>query len=142
MGCLDKAGAIVALVPLLNGPFGSRFQENIIPCLFNLCRMNLWRQEQAAVAGIIPYLMKILHEKSSLDHKPFALTMLCDFAYSSAATRIELWRHDGVALYSEILSQPVVHWQSGALNALANWFVSHLLFWSLFFSLVTCPFFF
>ena len=121
VGSLDKAGAIAALVPLLNGPFGARFQESIIPCLFNLCRMNRHRQEEVAVAGLIPFLMKIALEPSidTLDHRPFALTMLCDFAYASAATRIELWRHDGIDFYTSLFQDP--HWQGLALGAIANW---------------------
>jgi hypothetical protein len=111
-------------VPLLNGPFGERFQENIVPALFNLCRMNRYRQEQAAVAGVVPFLMRLVQDgsHSSRDHRPFALNMLCDFAYSSATTRVELWRHDGVAFYTSLFKEQ--YWQSLALNALANWSVS------------------
>ena len=72
---------------------------------------------------LIPFLMKIALEPSidTLDHRPFALTMLCDFAYASAATRIELWRHDGIDFYTSLFRDP--HWQGLALGAIANWYV-------------------
>jgi len=118
---LDKAATVVTLVALLNGPYGTRFQEHVIPALFNLCRLNRWRQEQAAVSGVIPSLMRVIAQDDA-NVKPFALTMMCDLAYATQVTRIELWRHDGVAFYTSLFCEP--HWQASALNALANWFVA------------------
>jgi hypothetical protein len=118
---LDKAATVVTLVALLNGPYGTRFQEHVIPALFNLCRLNRWRQEQAAVSGVIPSLMRVIAQDDA-NVKPFALTMMCDLAYATQVTRVQLWRHDGVAFYTSLFCEP--HWQASALNALANWFVA------------------
>ena len=68
---LENFGAIPVLIPLLNGgsngssSLGSNstataFQNYILPTLFNLCRINKRRQEQAALSGCIPLLQSII----------------------------------------------------------------------------------
>ncbi|CAN0500410.1 unnamed protein product, partial [Laminaria digitata] len=75
---LDKAGAITTLVSLLGqqhkpdaasggggggggrgGGAGDEDLENqVLQCMFYLCRISRKRQEKAAVAGLIPHLRR------------------------------------------------------------------------------------
>jgi len=48
---LDKAGIIEALIPLLQGPISERCKNHVLPCIFNMCRINKKRQEKAAQLG-------------------------------------------------------------------------------------------
>lgn len=114
---LERSGAVVTLVPLLNGPLSDKCKNNMLLCIFNLCRINKRRQEQAAMHGIIPHLQKLINEGSHF--RQFALPIICDLAHSSAATRIELWKHDGVPFYVNLLKEN--YWQTFALNSLAVW---------------------
>ena len=45
---LEQTGAIGTLIPLLDGPIRERCKNHVMPCLFNLCRINKRRQERAA----------------------------------------------------------------------------------------------
>ena len=57
---LESFGAIPMLIPLLNSTAAASFQNYILPTLFNLCRINKRRQEQAALNGCIPLLQSII----------------------------------------------------------------------------------
>lgn len=116
---LEKAGTISILIPLLDGPLSDRCKNHIVPCIFNLCRINKRRQEEAAVHGIIPHLQCFILNDSHL--KQYALPILCSLAYTSCVTRAELLKHGGAALYINLLKE--AYWQTFALNSLAVWYV-------------------
>jgi hypothetical protein len=114
---LEKAGTMEVLVPLLNGPVSDRFKVYILPCIFNMCRINKRRQEQAATLGIVPHLKKVIQEGSHL--RQFALPIMFDLAHASNVTRAELWKYDCVSFYVDLLREN--YWQTFALNSLATW---------------------
>ena len=114
---LEKAGTIPMLISLLGGPVSHRCKNHIVPCIFNLCRINKRRQEDAAMHGLIPHLQSLIANDSHL--KQFALPILCSLAYTSAKTRLELVKHGGAAFYINLLKES--YWQTFALNSLAVW---------------------
>ena len=117
---LENFGAIPVLIPLLgiNSTAAASFQNYILPTLFNLCRINKRRQEQAALSGCIPLLQSIIKTDSHL--KQFALPIICDLAHASEVTRAELKKHGGGAtFYVDLLQEN--YWQSFALNSLTVW---------------------
>ena len=117
---LEQVGAIGTLIPLLDGPIRERCKNHVMPCLFNLCRINKRRQELAALEGIIPHLQRLINEESHL--RQFALPIICDLAHTSATARAELWKNNGVVLYINLLQEKF--WQTFALNSLAGWYVN------------------
>ena len=118
---LHNSNAIPVLTELLaSGMDQSHFRElsnQILNTIYNLCRLSKRRQEDAALDGIIPLLIKIVQQQQPL--KEFALPILCDMAHSSKAARRELWRHKGLAFYISLLSDP--YWQVTALDAIFTW---------------------
>jgi hypothetical protein len=117
---LEKAGTMETLVPLLNGPISEKCKVHILPCIFNMCRINRRRQEQAAILGIVPHLKKVILEGSHL--RQFALPIMFDLAHGSSITRAELWKNECVQFYVDLLKEN--YWQTFALNSLATW-LSH-----------------
>lgn len=116
---IENCGAIEALVDILNGPLRDKLKNYIVPCIFNMCRINKRRQEKAAVHGIIPHLQRLVKEESHL--RQFALPILFDLAHTSAVTRAELWKNDGVVFYINMLQEK--YWQSLSLISLTVWYV-------------------
>ena len=114
---LESAGVTETLLPLLNSPMSHRYKNHILPCMFNICRIDKKRQEHAAVLGIVPQLKKIINENSPL--RQFALPMLFDLAHTSNITRSELMKHDCVPFFLDFLIEN--YWQSFALNSLSTW---------------------
>ena len=98
-------------------------QNHVVHALFYLCRVNKVNQQDAARAGIIPPLQKIVKGKGAL--KQLALSILCDLAFTNSVVRELLWDMDGVAFYVGLLGEP--YWQITALNALSFWCVVGLL---------------
>jgi hypothetical protein len=116
---IENCGAIEALVDILNGPLRDKLKNYIVPCIFNMCRINKRRQEKAAVHGIIPHLQRLVKDESHL--RQFALPILFDLAHTSAITRAELWKNDGVVFYINMLQEK--YWQSLSLISLTAWCV-------------------
>src|SRR5882762_5183500 len=98
--------------------------NHIFQTCYNLCRLNKTRQEEAAQAGIIPSLMRVIESSSPL--KQFALPILCDLASAGKSCRKLLWQHDGLGVYVKLLSDP--YFQVSALEAIHSWLVFALLF--------------
>ncbi|PHH69933.1 hypothetical protein CDD80_6349 [Ophiocordyceps camponoti-rufipedis] len=120
---LHSADAIEFLIDLLS--YGLRkkqrhFREmsnQVLNTLFNLCRLSKERQEDAAVGGIIPLLLRIM--KTDRPPKEFALPILCDMAHSGAKGRRYLWQNKGLDLYVSLLTDR--YWQVTALDAILVW---------------------
>mmetsp|Transcript_15181 Transcript_15181/g.17869 ORF Transcript_15181/g.17869 Transcript_15181/m.17869 type:complete len:303 (-) Transcript_15181:21-929(-) len=94
-------------------------QNLVMLAMFYLCRLNRSRQEQAAKAGVIPYLKDAIVTLSAV--KTFALQILCDFAHTSKITRQELWRNNIQDFYLDLLVSGEVFWQEKALVSLEAW---------------------
>lgn len=97
--------------------------NHIFQTCYNLCRLNKSRQEEAAQAGILPSLKRVIESKSPL--KQFALPILCDLASAGKSCRKLLWQHDGLGMYVKLLSDP--YFQVSALEAIHSWSVSGVL---------------
>ncbi|KAG8995688.1 hypothetical protein FRB94_008863 [Tulasnella sp. JGI-2019a] len=118
---LQNANAIEILVHILDeqslGPHSAEISNHIFQTCFNLCRLNKLRQEEAAQAGIIPLLKRIIETNSPL--KQFALPILCDLANAGKSCRTLLWQHDGLSLYLQLLSDP--YFQVSAMESIHVW---------------------
>ncbi|KAF8927230.1 hypothetical protein BGZ58_010548 [Dissophora ornata] len=91
--------------------------NHVLTTLFNLCRINKSRQEEAAMAGIIPHLQQIAESSSPL--KQFALPILCDMAHAGRACRNILWNNDCLPVYLRLFKDP--YWQVNAMDAVLVW---------------------
>ncbi|KAJ6297086.1 hypothetical protein OIU78_022752 [Salix suchowensis] len=89
--------------------------SKVLNALFNLCKINKRRQEQAAENGIIPHLMNFIMSDSPL--KPHALPLLCDMAHASRNSREQLRAHGGLDVYLSLLDDMV--WSVTALDSIA-----------------------
>lgn len=91
--------------------------NHIFQTCYNLCRLNKSRQEEAAQAGIIPCLKRVIETSSPL--KQFALPILCDLASAGKSCRVLLWQQNGLTLYLRLLEDP--YFQVSALEAILSW---------------------
>ena len=117
---LQTASAIHTLVQVLGdraGPYATDVCNHVLTTLFNLCRINKSRQEEAAQAGIIPHLQHIAESSSPL--KQFALPILCDLAHAGRACRNILWNNDCLPVYLRLFKDP--YWQVTAMDAVLVW---------------------
>ncbi|KAJ7457589.1 hypothetical protein B0H11DRAFT_1818203, partial [Mycena galericulata] len=118
---LQNANAIEILVRILDeqssGPHSTEMSNHIFQTCYNLCRLNKSRQEEAAQAGIIPCLKRVIETRSPL--KQFALPILCDLTSAGKSCRTLLWQHDGLAMYLKLLEDP--YFQVSALESILSW---------------------
>ncbi|OJJ44762.1 hypothetical protein ASPZODRAFT_2111795 [Penicilliopsis zonata CBS 506.65] len=118
---LQNSNAIDVLTELLRStirrPHFREVSNQILNTIYNMCRLNKTRQEDAALNGIVPLLQKIVQTERPL--KEFALPILCDMAHSGKVGRRELWRNKGLSFYISLLSDP--YWQVTALDAIFAW---------------------
>ncbi|KAF9130062.1 hypothetical protein BGW39_003512 [Mortierella sp. 14UC] len=121
---LQNASAINTLVQVLGertGYFDTRLYQDVcnhvLTTLFNLCRINKTRQEEAAQAGLIPHLQQFAESSSPL--KQFAVPILCDMAHAGRACRNSLWHNDCLPVYLRLFKDP--HWQVNAMDAVLVW---------------------
>ncbi|GMJ09851.1 mitogen-activated protein kinase kinase kinase 7, MAP3K EPSILON PROTEIN KINASE [Hibiscus trionum] len=115
---LQRADAIKYLIPNLElecGPLVSQMHHEVLNALFNLCKINKRRQEQAAENGIIPHLMNFIMSDSPL--KQHALPLLCDMAHASRNSREQLRAHGGLDVYLSLLDDEL--WSVTALDSIA-----------------------
>lgn len=121
---LQNSNAIDVLTDLLRNnskePHFREISNQVLNTIYNLCRLNKSRQEDAALNGIIPVLQRIIKTERPL--KEFALPVLCDMAQSGKVGRRELWRNKGLPFYISLLADP--YWQVTALDAIFIWYVS------------------
>ncbi|PON63796.1 Coatomer beta subunit [Trema orientale] len=115
---LQRADAIKYLIPnleLKEGSLVSQIHHEVLNALFNLCKINKRRQEQAAENGIIPHLMQFIESDSPL--KQYALPLLCDMAHASRNSREQLRAHGGLDVYLSLLEDEL--WSVTALDSIA-----------------------
>lgn len=93
--------------------------NHIFQTCYNLCRLNKSRQEEAAQAGILPCLKRVIETSSPL--KQFALPILCDLASAGKSCRTLLWQHEGLGMYLKLLEDP--YFQVSALESVLSWSV-------------------
>jgi hypothetical protein len=94
-----------------------------------MTKLSKARQEEAASAGIIPLLKKVIKGTSRLDQ--FALPIFCELANAGKVSRRLLWRNDGLTcecaevwallmvVYLKLLGDP--YWRGQALDAILVW---------------------
>ncbi|KAF4979000.1 hypothetical protein FZEAL_4731 [Fusarium zealandicum] len=120
---LHSADAIEFLIDLLSYSMKrgqTHFREisnQVLNTLFNLCRLSKERQEDAAVGGIIPLLLRIM--QTDRPPKEFALPILCDMAHSGSKGRRYLWQNKGLNFFVSLLTDQ--YWQVTALDAILIW---------------------
>ncbi|KAG9146201.1 hypothetical protein Leryth_007903 [Lithospermum erythrorhizon] len=115
---LQRADAIKYLIPNLDlkeGPVVSQIHHEVLNALFNLCKVNKRRQEQAAENGIIPHLIHFIVNGSPL--RQYALPLLCDMAHASRNSREQLRAHGGLDVYLSLLEDDF--WSVTALDSIA-----------------------
>ncbi|CAH8370065.1 unnamed protein product [Eruca vesicaria subsp. sativa] len=115
---LQRADAIKHLIPnleLKEGNLVYQIHHEVLSALFNLCKINKRRQEQAAENGIIPHLMLFIMSDSPL--KQYALPLLCDMAHASRNSREQLRAHGGLDVYLSLLDDE--YWSVIALDSIA-----------------------
>ncbi len=95
---LQNSNAVEILVDLLGktlkGSYSNEICSHIFQTIFSMCRLSKSRQEEAAAAGIIPLLKRVIMSKSQL--KQFALPVLCDLANAGKQSRRLLWQNEGL----------------------------------------------
>jgi len=91
--------------------------QYILQALFPVCRLVPSRQEEAARAGIIPYLKEIIQINST--SKQFALPIILELSRAKV-TYPYLWENNCVDFYVSLFSQNYP-WQIQALDALVAW---------------------
>jgi hypothetical protein len=96
---------------------GQEISNHVFQTCYNLCRLNKSRQEEAAQAGIIPCLKRVIETSSPL--KQFALPILCDLASAGKSCRSLLWQHDGLTMYIKLMDDP--YFQVSALESILSW---------------------
>ncbi|KAK5073982.1 Protein kinase of the Mitotic Exit Network [Lithohypha guttulata] len=119
---LANSNAIDVLVELLSEglkqPHFRELSNQILGTIYNLCRVSKRRQEDAALAGIIPVLINIARQDKT-PVRQFALPILCDMVQAGKAARRELWQNKGLAFYVSLLSD--TYWQGTALDSIFVW---------------------
>mmetsp|Transcript_34190 Transcript_34190/g.133873 ORF Transcript_34190/g.133873 Transcript_34190/m.133873 type:complete len:539 (-) Transcript_34190:4045-5661(-) len=81
-----------------------KMMTEVISTLSLICRVSSKRQELACVAGVIPHLQWFIRNSGLL--KAWSLDLYAGLAMVSPRTREELWKHDGLDFYVEILGSP------------------------------------
>jgi hypothetical protein len=100
-------------------PFHREISNQILNTMYNLCRHNKSRQEEAALSDIIPLLKDVVREGGPL--KEFALPVLLEMVNSGKVSRKMLWDAKGLAFYVSLLGDR--NWAVTALDAIFVWYV-------------------
>lgn len=118
---IENCNAIEVLVNILashhEGRLGTEISNQILNAMYNLCRLNVRRQEEAAQAGLIPHLLRVAKTASPL--KQFALPILCDMAQGDKSTRKRLNQQCGLGFFLDLLQDP--NWQLQSLESICVW---------------------
>ena len=145
---LQDAGTIQVLPVYLQRTYSADVQTEALHAMYNMCKLSPTRQEAAALAGIVPLLVKLatpslqdaqppLDPRQPAPHspaqtpeadsatssddtatvsgrgqyplRPLAVSLLCGMAHSTHRARHELWAHNVVALFLDLLKEEVSH---------------------------------
>lgn len=93
--------------------------NQVLIIMFNLCRINKARQEDAAREGIIPLLLRMLKVQDPKPPKELILPILCDMAHAGRTAMKYLWQNNGLEFYISLLSDHLR--QVTALDAIYAW---------------------
>ncbi|CAG8748442.1 26935_t:CDS:1, partial [Racocetra persica] len=121
LDALQKAKAIQILTALLDKQvplYVTEISNQVLNTMFNLCRINKSRQEEAARAGLIPHLVYFASNNTPLRH--FAIPILCEMAHTGQTCRDLLWQNNVLQLYLNLLVDK--SWQVSAFEAILAWF--------------------
>ncbi|CAG8598462.1 24653_t:CDS:2 [Cetraspora pellucida] len=121
LDALQKAKAIQILTALLDKQvplYVTEISNQVLNTMFNLCRINKSRQEEAARAGLIPHLVHFASNNTPLRH--FAIPILCEMAHTGQVCRDLLWQNNVLQLYLNLLIDK--SWQVSAFEAILAWF--------------------
>ncbi|KAJ8601557.1 hypothetical protein CTAYLR_005244 [Chrysophaeum taylorii] len=142
----DDPAAAAATAAEKNFPHRDELEDQLVPCLYYLCRIDRARLARAAACGAARRLAACVARRRHL--KQFALAILCELCHAASADCVvsadpdddhpddehpdddsgkpgdntiasELWRAGGVKLYSRLLAE--AYWGVRALAALAAW---------------------
>lgn len=115
---LESTTAIQTLLLYLNATNTSEHQATVLLSMYYLCQIKQSRQEQAAVHGIIPHLIRIIRDNHSL--KQFAYPIIMLLGKSTQSTiHVELKKHNSIQFYLSCLSD--LYWCVHALEVLCCW---------------------
>ncbi|KAF9738706.1 hypothetical protein PMIN06_009610 [Paraphaeosphaeria minitans] len=118
---LQNSNAIDTLIELFRNTQHQlnhrEISNQVLNTMYNLCRHNKSRQEEAALSDIIPLLKEVVNGGGPL--KEFALPILCELAHSGKVARKMLWDAKGLQFYISMLSDR--NWQVTALDAIFVW---------------------
>jgi hypothetical protein len=122
---LQNSNAIDTLIELFRNTQNQlnhrEISNQVLNTMYNLCRHNKSRQEEAALSDIIPLLKEVVNGGGPL--KEFALPILCELAHSGKVARKMLWDAKGLQFYISMLSDR--NWQVTALDAIFVWYVHY-----------------
>jgi hypothetical protein len=117
---LQAAGVIPVLVSFLpeHGESDQTRHQNIaMKGIYHLCRLSPPRQEEAALAGVVPRLQGLIANHFTL--KQMAMKVFCDLAKASDGARDALARHGSVQVYLEFLEDR--NWARSCITSLSMW---------------------
>mmetsp|Transcript_15798 Transcript_15798/g.23769 ORF Transcript_15798/g.23769 Transcript_15798/m.23769 type:complete len:1427 (-) Transcript_15798:372-4652(-) len=111
-------------------PRRDELEDQLVPCLYYLCRIDRARLGRAAACGAARRLAECVARRRHL--KQFALAVLCELCHAASTETVlvegssephtiasELWRAGGVNLFARLLVE--AYWGVRALAALAAW---------------------
>lgn len=107
--------------PVRLPPFHREISNQILNTMYNLCRHDKGRQEEAALSDIIPLLKEVVQEGGPL--KEFALPVLLEMVNSGKVARKMLWDAKGLGFYVSLLGDR--NWAVTALDAIFVWYVQY-----------------
>lgn len=116
-GITEKMGSVLREVPRRD-----ELEDQLVPTVYYLCRINPLRLARAARCGAAMLLAACAARRRHL--KQFAIAILCELCHAAANDYqgnigTELWRVGGVRLYVHLLVE--VYWGVRALAALSAW---------------------
>lgn len=124
LDAIHSSNAMELLIRLVEegGEGQPQFREicnQVLIIMFNLCRLNKARQEDAAREGIIPLLLRMLKVKDPKPPKELILPILCDMAHAGRTAMKYLWQNNGLEFYISLLRDHLR--QVTALDAIYAW---------------------
>ena len=121
---MSAAHRMITPSPSAAFPRRDELEDQLVPCLYYLCRIDRARLGRAAACGAAQRLAACVARRRHL--KQFALATLCELCHAASADQdqggtiaSELWLAGGVRLYARLLAE--AYWGVRALAAIAAW---------------------